>query len=63
MIEVTPNCQCGTCLLAKRVNNIENLDDLLKCRDSYKELRKGIMGPKMEQINAVIQSKLKSIKV
>jgi hypothetical protein len=63
MIEVTENCHCGTCLLAKRVNNIQNLDDLLKCRDSYTQLRKSIMGPRMEQINAVIQSKLKSIKV
>jgi hypothetical protein len=63
MIEVTPNCKCSGCLLAKKVNNIQNLDDLLKCRDSYTQLRKSVMGPRMEQINAVIQSKLKNIRV
>lgn len=59
----TPNCQCGTCRLINKVNNISNLKDLLEARDQYKQHRKGVYGHKMDLIKKVINTKLESIKL
>ncbi|HMT01705.1 MAG TPA: hypothetical protein PKD00_00105 [Burkholderiales bacterium] len=65
MIELIPteNCQCGTCSLYRKINTIKNLDDLLKCKEIYLYLKKGVAGPRIDKAGYLISEKLKQIEI
>ncbi len=62
-IEVTPNCTCSVCMLAKKVNTMRTLKDLLDCRDEYKNLSKSTHSVRMNYIKLIINTALDKIKL